>query len=88
MFGDVATFITFISIPGAAASARRQDYLVAQPGTVYPASHPMAPPAASRSALASPSTNTLSPIAPDIEGFIEGVKYALSSYFQTGCQNI
>ncbi len=53
------------TIPGAAASAKRHDCLVAQPGTLTPASHPMALPAASRSALITPPIDTLSPLAPD-----------------------
>ncbi len=53
------------TIPGAAASAQRHDYLVAPPGTLTLAAHPMALPAASRSALTTPPIDTLSPLAPD-----------------------
>jgi len=65
VLGDVALLWLFISIPGASAGARRQDYLVAQPGTLTPASHPMVLPAASRSALTTPPTVMLSPLVPD-----------------------
>ncbi len=53
------------TIPGAAASARRHDHLVAPPGTLTLAAHPMALPAASRAALTTPPIDTLSPLAPD-----------------------
>jgi len=55
----------FILIPGASASAHSHDYFVSQPGTLTAAAHPMALPAASRSALATPPIDTLSPLAPD-----------------------
>jgi len=64
-WGTLRPLWLFISIPGASASARRQDYLVAQPGTLTPASHPMALPAASRFALTTPPIDTLSPLVPD-----------------------
>ncbi len=54
------------TIPGAAASAQRRYGLVAPPGTLTLAAHPMALPAASRSALTTPPIDTLSPLAPDL----------------------
>ncbi len=53
------------TIPGAAASAQRHGCLVAPPGTLTLAAHPMALPAASRSALATSPIDMLSPLAPD-----------------------
>ncbi len=52
-------------IPGAAARAQRRYCLVAPPGTLTLAAHPMALPATSRSALTTPPIDTLSPLAPD-----------------------
>ncbi len=52
-------------IPGATASAQRHDCLVAPPGTLTLATHPMTLPAASRSVLTTPPIDTLSPLAPD-----------------------
>ncbi len=49
----------------AAASAQRRYCLVAPPGTLTLAAHPMALPAASRPALTTPLIDTLSPLAPD-----------------------
>ena len=53
------------TISGAAASAQRRYCLVAPPGTLTLAAHPMALPAASRSALTTPPIDTLSPLALD-----------------------
>ncbi len=61
---DVASFMAF-PIPGTAASAQRHDCLVAPHGTLTLAAHPMALPAASRSALTTSPIDTLSPLAPD-----------------------
>ncbi len=55
------------TIPGAAASAQRHDCLVAPPITLTLAAHPMARPAASRSALTTSPSDTLSPLAPDTD---------------------
>ncbi len=64
LIGDVVTFMAF-PIPGATASAQRHNRLVAPPGTLTLAAHPMGLPAASRSALTTSPIDTLSPLAPD-----------------------
>ena len=53
------------TIPGAAASAQRRYCLVGPPGTLTPAAHPMALPAASHSTLTTPPIDTVSTLAPD-----------------------
>ena len=66
--GDVATFMAFhiFSIPTACAIVGHREFLVVQLGTPTPVLLPMALPAASRSALDIPPTNTLPLPVPDI----------------------